>query len=96
MYGNNVMSIKIVWKWYQMIVEEPTSIFDDFRTDRPPVISSHGNKDCVEAMIEEDRRIKVRGVAKELDMSIGTAHHMIHHVLENRIVSKVGTASTDS
>mgnify|MGYP002224296845 CR=1 FL=1 len=37
--------------------------------------------------MKEDRRIKVRDVAKALDMSIGTAHHMIHDVLEYRIVS---------
>ena len=58
-----------------------------FAEGRTSIISSSGNKERVDAMIKEDRRIKMRDIAKALDMSIGIVHHIIYYLLEYRKVS---------
>ena len=42
---------------------------------------------AVEAIMKENRRTTVNGIAAHLDMSHGSAHHIVHDVLHFRIVS---------
>jgi hypothetical protein len=37
---------------------------------------------AVEAIVKENRRVTVNGIAAHLDMSHGSAHHIVHDVLQ--------------
>jgi hypothetical protein len=36
----------------------------------------------VEAIVKENRRVRVNEIAAHLDMSCGSAHHIVHDVLQ--------------
>jgi len=42
---------------------------------------------AVEAIVKENRRVTVHEIAAHLDMSHGSAHHIIHDVLQFQKVS---------
>ena len=46
-----------------------------------PVVTPEGIA-AVEAIVKENRRLTVNEIAAHLDMSLGSAHHNVHDVLQ--------------
>jgi len=44
---------------------------------------------AVEAIVKENRRVTVNEIAAHLDMSHGSAHHIVHDVLQFVYIFKV-------
>ena len=54
-----------------------------------PVVTPEPNA-AVEAIVKENRRVTVNEIAAYLDMSHGSAHHIVHDVLQfHKVFSKL-------
>src|SRR5215470_4845567 len=85
-YGDSVMSVQIVRRWCNLFAEGRVDIFDAARSCCPSTASSAETIAEVNELIQENRRIKLRDVVRMLDISIGTAHKIIHEDLGYRKV----------
>jgi len=50
-----------------------------------PVVTPEGIA-AGEAIVKENRRVTVNEIAAHLDMSHGSAHHIVHDVPQNKII----------
>jgi len=61
-----------------------SSVTDSPRPDQAhPVVTTEVIA-AVEAIVKENRRVTVNEIAAHLDLSHGSAHHIIHNVLQFR------------
>ena len=70
-------SIQTVRKWVREFSDGRTDCSDLQRAGRPASASTEEKSDEVQALIQQDRRITVDQVATELDISHGTAWHIL-------------------
>jgi hypothetical protein len=64
-----------------MFAEGRVDIFEAVRSGCPCTASSAETLAEVNELIQANRRIKVRDVVRTLDISIGTAHKIIHEAV---------------
>ena len=86
-YGVNVMTKCRVYQWCQLFKSGRTSLEDDDRVGRPQTSKSDNNAQRVDALVREDRRLKVREMASILELSKTTVHRLVHDTLGYRKVS---------
>jgi hypothetical protein len=85
-YGANVMSRKHVWVWCTAFDNGRTDVQDEQRSGRPSTSTSDDNVCRIEGLIQENRRIRLRDIADELNISVGTVHSIVHEQLGFRKV----------
>ena len=83
----NVMTKCRVYQWCQLFKSGRTSLEDDDRVGRPQTSKSDNNAQRVDALVREDRRLKVREMASILELSKTTVHRLVHDTLGYRKVS---------
>lgn len=86
-YGDKVMSCKQVWLWCTAFTNGRTDLEDEPRTGRPRSSTTDENVTRVESLIREDRRLKIREMAMELDLPKSVVHEIVHDNLGFRKVS---------
>ena len=69
------------------VKEGHTSIKDEPRQGRPSDVNTPEKQEAVNDFILAERRITVEEIARQLDMSTGTANHIINEVLKFSTVS---------
>jgi len=77
-----VMHVCHYSKWIRKFINGDNSVTDSPRPGQAhPVVTPEGIA-AVEASVKENRRVTVNDIAAHLDMSHGSAHHIVHDVME--------------
>lgn len=85
-YGETTPSYATVTRWNKEFRHGRESIEDDPRSGRPPEASCDDNVDRIEAMILENRRVKVEEIALE----VGISHGSVCSIIQDKLaMSKV-------
>ena len=67
-----------------------SSVKDSPRTRQAHRVVTPEANSAVEAIVKENRRVTVHEIAARLDMSHGSAHHIVHDILLFHKNSEVG------
>ncbi|UYV74787.1 hypothetical protein LAZ67_12000976 [Cordylochernes scorpioides] len=86
-YGEATMDRSNVYRWYKMFSEGREDVNDEERAGRPSTSTTDGKNNEVEKMILANRRITVREVAEDLNISIGSCHSIFINDLGMRRVA---------
>ena len=71
-YGEAILDRSNVYRWYKMFSEGREDVNDEERAGRPRTSTTDENIDEVKKMVLVNRRITVREVAEDLNISIGS------------------------
>jgi transposase len=71
-YGESAMIKTSVYEWYKRFHDGREDVEDDERSGRPSTSIIHENVKKVKKMVINDRRITIRELADEVDISIGS------------------------
>ncbi|UYV76679.1 hypothetical protein LAZ67_14001721, partial [Cordylochernes scorpioides] len=86
-YGEATLERSNVYRWYKMFSEGREDVNDEERAGRPSTSTTDENINEVEKMILANRRITVREVAEDLNISIGSCHSIFINDLGMRRVA---------
>jgi len=81
-YGDACLSLQQVYKWSKKFLNSVSSVTDSPRPGQAHQVVTPEAVAAVEAIVKENRRVTVHEIATHLDMSNGSAHHIIHDVLQ--------------
>ncbi|XP_011051621.1 PREDICTED: putative uncharacterized protein FLJ37770 [Acromyrmex echinatior] len=73
-YGEATLDRSNVYRWYKMFSEGREDVNDEERTGRPSTSTTDENIDEVKKIVLANRRITVREIAEDLNISIGSCH----------------------
>jgi hypothetical protein len=86
-YGDACLSLQQVYEWTGKFMNDISSVTDCPRPGQThPVVTPEGIA-AVEVIVKENRRVTVNEIAAHLDMSHGTAHHIVRDVLQYLLCS---------
>ena len=81
-YGDACLSLQQVYEWTRTSMNGISSVTDSPRPgEAHPVVTPEGIA-AVEAIVKENRCVTVNEIAAHLDMSHGSAHRIVHDVLQ--------------
>ncbi|UYV73053.1 hypothetical protein LAZ67_10001676 [Cordylochernes scorpioides] len=86
-YGEATLDRSNVYRWYKMFSEGRKDVNDEERAGRPSTSTTDKKINEVEKMILANRRITVREVAEDLNISIGSCHSIFINDLGKRRVA---------
>ncbi|UYV84968.1 hypothetical protein LAZ67_X004149 [Cordylochernes scorpioides] len=86
-YGEATLDRSNVYRWYKMFSEGREDVNDEERAGRPSTSTTDEKISEVEKMILANRRITVREVAEDLNISIGSCHSIFNNDLGMRRVA---------
>ena len=76
-YGDACLSLQQVYEWTRKFMNGISSVTDSPRPGQAhPVVTSE-NITAVEVIVKKNRRVTVNEIAAHLDMSHGSAHHVV-------------------
>ena len=81
-YGNACLSLQQVYEWSRKFMNEVTSVTDAPRPGQAHRVVTAETIAAVEAILKENRSVTMNEIAAHLDMSHGSAHHIVHDVLQ--------------
>ena len=89
-YGDACLSLQQVYEWTRKFTNGISSVTDSPRPGQAhPVVTPEASA-AVEAIVKENLRVTVNEIAAHLDMSHGSAHHIVHDVLQfHKMFSKL-------
>jgi hypothetical protein len=85
-YGGSCMSERKVYQWVEIFQEGRTSVADEQHSSDLCTAASDANVSHMDALIGENRQISVYTLATTLNISVGSAHGIIHETLKYRCV----------
>src|SRR5215510_2362432 len=77
-YGDACMSLQQVYGWAKKFMNGISSVTDCPRPGQAHQVVTPEASAAVEAIVKENRRVAVNETAAHLDMSHGSAHHIVH------------------
>ncbi|UYV79244.1 hypothetical protein LAZ67_17001721 [Cordylochernes scorpioides] len=86
-YGEATLNRSNVYRWYKMFSEGREDVNDEERVGRPSTSTTDEKINEVEKMILANRRITVRKVSEDLNISIGSCHSIFINDLGMRRVA---------
>ncbi|UYV75811.1 hypothetical protein LAZ67_13001424 [Cordylochernes scorpioides] len=86
-YGEATLDRSNVYRWYKIFSEGREDVNDEERAGRPSTSTTDEKINEVEKMILANRRITVREVAEDLNISIGSCHSIFINDLGMRRVA---------
>ncbi|UYV84814.1 hypothetical protein LAZ67_X003595 [Cordylochernes scorpioides] len=86
-YGESTLDRSNVYRWYKIFTEGREDVNDEERAGRPSTSTKDEKINEVEKMILANRRITVREVAEDLNISIGSCHSIFINDLGMRRVA---------
>ncbi|UYV77594.1 hypothetical protein LAZ67_15001657 [Cordylochernes scorpioides] len=88
-YGEATLDQSNFYRWYKMFSEGREDVNDEERAGRPSTSTTDEKINEVEKMILANRRITVREVAEDLNISIGSCHSIfINDLVMRRVAAK--------
>ncbi|UYV83400.1 hypothetical protein LAZ67_23000892 [Cordylochernes scorpioides] len=88
-YGEATLDRSKVYRWYKMFSEGRVDVNDEERAGRPRTSTTDEIINEVEKMILANRRITVREVAEDLNISIGSCHSIFINDLGMRRIAAI-------
>ena len=77
-YGDACLSLQQLYELARKFMNDISSVTDSPRPGQAhPVVTPQGTA-AVEAIVKENRRVTVNEIAANLDMSHGSAYHIVH------------------
>ncbi|EGI67635.1 FLJ37770-like protein [Acromyrmex echinatior] len=86
-YDEATLDRSNVYRWYKMFSEGREDVNDEERAKRPSTSTTDENIDEVKKIVLVNRRITVREVAEDLNISIGSCHSIFTNDLGMRRVA---------
>ncbi|KOC58774.1 Putative uncharacterized protein FLJ37770, partial [Habropoda laboriosa] len=86
-YGESCLSKTQTYEWYKAFKEGREEVQDLPRSGRPSTISTDENIEKIKKTVIENRRLSVREVARELEMSHMSVRNILTEVLGMRRVA---------
>jgi len=86
-YGDACLSLQQVYEWTRKFMNGISSLIDSPRPGQLNRVLTPNNIAAVDAIGKENRHVTVNQIAAHLDMSHGSAHHIVHYVLQFHKVS---------
>ncbi|KYN36545.1 hypothetical protein ALC56_09090 [Trachymyrmex septentrionalis] len=86
-YGEATLDRSNVYRWYKMFSKDREDVNDEERAGRPSTSTTDENIDEVKKIVLANRRITVREVAEDLNISIGSCHSIFTNDLGMRQVA---------
>jgi len=81
-YGDACLSLQHVYEWSRKFLNGVSSVTDSPRPGQAHRVVTSEAIAAVEAIVKENHRVTVLEIAAHLDMSHGSAHRIIHDVLQ--------------
>ena len=81
-YGDACLSLQEVYEWSRKFLKGVSSVTDSPRPGQAHQEVTPEAIAVVEAIVKENRSVTVHEIAAHLDMSHGSAHHIVHDVLQ--------------
>jgi hypothetical protein len=81
-YDDACLSLQQVYEWTKKFVNGVSSVTDSPRTSRAHRVMTPEAIAAVEVTVQENCRVTVNEIAAYLDMSHGSAHRIVHDVLQ--------------
>jgi len=86
-YGDACLSLQQVYEWTRKFMNGISSVTDSPRLGQAHRVVTPEGIAAVEAIVKENRSVTVNEMAAHLDVSHGSAHHIVHDVLQFHKVS---------
>jgi len=86
-YGDACLSLQQVYEWSRKFLKGVSYVTDSPQPGQTHRVVTPEAIAAIEAIVKENRRITVHEIAAHLDMSHGSAHHIIHDVAQFHKVS---------
>ncbi|XP_037930790.1 protein GVQW3-like [Teleopsis dalmanni] len=83
-YGDSTMSRTQAFEWYKSFKEGREVIEDLPRSGRPSTSNTEENVAKIKKIVLDDRRMTEREIARDLNISNGSVHHILHDILGMR------------
>jgi len=81
-YGDACLSLQQVCEWTRQFLNVFSSVADSPLPDQAHRVVTPETIAAVEAIVKDNRRVTVHEIAARLNMSVGSAHHIVHYVLQ--------------
>jgi len=89
-HGDACLSLQQVYEWTRKFMNGISSVTDSPRPGQAHRVVTPEAIAAVEAIVKENRRVLVNEIAAHLNMSHGSAHHIVHDVLQfHKVFSKL-------
>ena len=89
------VSLQQVYEWSREFLNGVSSVTDFPRPGQAHRVVTPEAIAAVESIVKENRRVTLHEITAHLDMSHGSAHHIVHDVLQFHSVCKVGATPAD-
>jgi len=86
-YGDAAVTMKTVYKWFERFRSGRESVEDEERSGRPSTSKTQENVERVREMIRSNRRLTVREISEDLNISYGSVQNILTTDLNMRRVS---------
>ncbi|PNF33524.1 hypothetical protein B7P43_G17639 [Cryptotermes secundus] len=86
-YGDACLSQQQVYEWSRKFANGVTSVDDAPRLGQAHRVVTPENTAAVEAIVRKNRQVTLNEIAASLNISHGSAHHIVHDVLQFHKVS---------
>jgi hypothetical protein len=81
-YGDACLSLQKVYEWSGKFLNRVSSVIDSPRPGQAHRVVTPEVIAAVEVIVRKNRRVTVHEISPHLDMSNGSAHHIVHDVLQ--------------
>ena len=81
-YGDACLSLQQVYEWTRKVMNGIGSAIGSPRPGKAHRVVTPEAIAAVESIVKENRRVAVNEIAEHLVMSHGSAHHIVHGVLQ--------------
>jgi hypothetical protein len=81
-YGDACLSLQQVYEWTMKFMNDISSVTDSPRPGQAHRVVTSEAIAAVEVIVKENRYVTVNETAAYMDMSHGSAHHIVHDVLQ--------------
>ncbi|KAJ4448109.1 hypothetical protein ANN_10121 [Periplaneta americana] len=91
-YGREAVSRKCVYEWFKRFREGKETIEDEPRSGRPSTSRTPEMIEKVRQVLEQDRRLTLRSIAEELDISKDTVHTIVRDDTDEQKAKRMETS----
>ena len=86
-YGDAAVTLKMVYKWFEWFHNGCESVEDEERSGRPSTSKTQENVERLSEMIRSNRRLIIREISEDLNISYGSIQNILTTDLNMRRVS---------
>ncbi len=86
--GSHTIGFTTIKRWRKLFLKGRTQVIDEKKSERPSnMVNNSTNTVIVETMLDKDRRMTIREMEVENEISRTSLHHILTDVLQKRKIS---------